>query len=154
MKKEELQKIQGVRMQAPMTPVRFTIDDEPFEFNPLPLATLLLIEEIKGRLNINETMLKTVPIAEYLIVTKRNTDDVRNIVCMLLSKGRFDLDTFKDIRNYLCKHCTVEDLCSLFIIGTIAQNLWLKETETDVPDFEGISEEYLWSKPFVELLKK
>lgn len=155
MKQEELQKIRDTEAVVPVSPVRFIIDDEPFELNPLPLASLLFIEKMKSRLNVNQTLLQVAPIAEWLIVTKQQTNDVRKIVSILLGKGRFDLDSFRARCDYLREHCTVEDLCSLFIIGTIAQSLWIREAESGAPaDLEGFSEDELWSKPFVELNRK
>ena len=156
MKKEELQKIQGVRMQAPTAPIRFTIDDELFEFNSLPFGILMLIEQIKSKLRINHSMLQVAPIAEWLIVSKQQTDDIRKIDCLLLGKGEFDMDKFNATNNYLREHCTVGDLCTLFIVGSVTQNLWLRDAWADTlpTNLEGVSESDLWNKPFVELLKK
>lgn len=142
-------------MKALVPPIRFTIDDEPFEFTPLPLGTLLLIEQMKAKLNINQEMLQATPIAEWLIVTKHQTNDVRRIVCLLLEKDKLDLKRIKERSCYLRDHCTVEDLCSLFIIGTIAQNLWLRDTgKLALPaTLEGVCERDLWTIPFVQLLK-
>lgn len=155
MKKEELQKIQGVRVQVPAAPVRFTVDDEPFEFNPLPFGTIILVENLKTRLKVNQRMLQADPLVEWVAITHQQTEVIRKIVCLMLGKGKFSMDVFKTRLAYLQEHCSEADLCSLFIIGTIVQGLWIREAgegQLNLP--EGLSEQDLWNKPFVELLKK
>lgn len=155
MKDEELKQIQSEGIKAPAPPVRFTIDDEPFEFNPLPLGTLALVEQMKAGLKINQRMLQINPLVEYVLVTHKQTEDMRKIVCLLLSKGKFDMEVFKSRLGYLRAHCSKADLCSLFIIGTILQSLWIKEAGGETPTLsDGLCEQDLWEKPYVELLKK
>lgn len=155
MKKEETRKIYSIGIEAPTPPVRFTIDDEPFEFNPLPLGSLMAIEEIKSKFIVNHKLLQVTPVAEWILVCKRHTDEARKIVA-LLTTAEFSLEDIKDRFVFLSRHCSVEDLCSLFIIGTFAQNLWLRDAGIDTPptDLKDISEQDFWKKPFVELFKK
>lgn len=155
MKDEELKQIQSEGMKAPAYPVRFTIDDEPFEFNPLPSVTLVLVKQMKAGLKISQRMLQINPLVEYVLVTHQQTEDMRKIVCLLLSKGKFDMEVFKVRLDYLRAHCSKADLCSLFIIGTILQSLWIIEAGGETLALpEGLSEQDLWEKPYVELLKK
>lgn len=153
--KEELRQKQSDGIQAPTPPVRFTIDDEAFEFNPLSFGNLVLVEQMKATLKVNQRMLQAAPLVEYVIVTHRQTDDIRKIVSLLLGKGKFDMDVFKQRLDYLREHCSKADLCSLFIIGTILQSLWIKEAGGETPTLsDGLCEQDLWEKPYVELLKK
>lgn len=153
MKKKEIEKMK-IQMGAPVPPVRFTIGDEPFEFGLLPLGTMLIIERIESELNINQKMMDISPLVEWLSVTKRQTADIRKIVCLLLSKGRIDMEGLKRTSDFLRENCSIEDLCSLFIIGSMAQDRWLRDmTAEKSAVLEGFSEHDLWSKPLVELLK-
>lgn len=141
------------RELLPSSPVRFTIDGEPFEFRPLPLGTLLLIERMEKELNINENTTEANPYLEWLLVTRRQTDAVRRIVALLTIQGN-PTEIIRDRLAFLSKHCNVVDLCSLFIIGSMAQNRWLRDmTAEKSAMLKGISEQDLWDKPLVELLK-
>lgn len=156
MKREEIVRLEDVRGSVPPYPLRFTIDGEPLEFTPLPLGTLLIIEDMRSRLKVNRQILQAAPIVGWLLVCKRQTNEVRKIVALLVNDGGIDFDVIKERLEFLREHCTTEDLCSLFIIGTALQNLWMRDagTETSPSDYEGISHRELWDIPFVELKRQ
>ena len=145
MKKEEIEKNMKGQMEAPLPPVRFTIDGEPFEFAPLPLGTLLLVETMKDKLNLNRRLLDAAPLMAWVLAAKRHTDELRTIVALLTIQGE-PKHKIKERVDFLREHCSAEDLCSLFIIGTALQNLWMRDagTETSPSDYEGISHRELF----------
>lgn len=154
-KEEQKRFFEDVLGSVPPYPLRFTIDGEPFKFTPLPLGTLLLIEDMRSRLKVNRQIIQVAPIVGWLLVCKCQTDEVRKIVALLVNDGGIDFDVIKERLDFLREHCNVEDLCSLFLVGMLAQNLWTQEAGTDSPaDLDGISDDNFWNKPFVELFKK
>ncbi len=155
MRKEEIKQLQDVGIKAPTPPIRFTIDGEPFEFSPLPLGTLLIIEKLKGGLAVNQKFMEINPLVEWFLVCRKHTDVMRRIVALLTLQGNPE-DLIRERGGFLREHCTVEDLCALFLIGTMAQHLWLRDagTETVPADLDGITEDDFWNTPYVKLYQK
>ncbi len=136
----------------PPAPVRFNVDGEPFEFAPLSLGALLLIETAKEKLNFNRQLLGTAPLMALALAAQEHTEELLTVVALLTVQGE-PKDTVKERKDFMREHCTAEDLCSLFIIGTALQNYWLRDAGTKAPpsDYDGISHHDLWYTPFIKL---
>ena len=150
MNKEKLSSIWDIE-EPPKSPVCFTINGRPFAFKPLPLGILLQIETLKENLRPNPKLEEAYPFLAWFLVTKGHKTRMLQIVSLLLAGWEKE----EDIQDYLREHCTTEDLCSLFIIGTITQNSWILEAGMETPpsDFTSINNDELWEIPFVKLLK-
>ena len=135
--------------------IKFTIDGREFKFRPLPLGILLQIEELKEKLQrkINKKMEKAYPVLTWLLVTSRYTTEVLCIVA-LLTLEKYEEDMFEEHLDYLREHCTPEDLCSLFMVGCLAQNIWLRDAGMEVPpsEFASIGDHDMWEIPFINVI--
>lgn len=152
MNKEKLSRIWDIGKEPPKNPVNFTINGRPFAFKPLPLGILLKIEALKEKLRPNQKLEEAFPLLAWFLAAKGHRAGMLQIVSLFLAGEKND----DEIQDYLREHCTTEDLCSLFIIGTMTQSSWIIEAGMETPssDFVGISNYELWEIPFIELISK
>lgn len=140
---------------ASFAPHEFIVNGERLAFSPLPLGTLQMVTELTKELGLDTKHFKSNSLYEIMLAAKEQTERVRIIVALFVTRGMATADSVK--QNYVSLlRCQPEELATLLAAGIIANGQWIDLTgaQTAKVDFSIISEEEYFTKPFVELIKE
>lgn len=128
----------------------FTIDGVEFSYPSLSLGTLLLINEILGRMKFNMAALRSFTLMAVLAATQKQPGEVCKAVALFTIEGKPTPEAVADRCKFLREHCEDYELATLLIGGILINDF----TDKPMPDLTGLTEDELWDTPFNQLIDR